>query len=338
MRKNFGLILALCIFFLFFHTSYGKERVKDLQNQVIETYKQIIDKEKQIEQLNLEINKSKQEQEILKKKIKNKENILKSIIFLFKDNKNKTDFAKFLNSLGSRRSSIVTKNLVTKSIYEITKKDLNIFLDSLSIYKTNEETVLNKKKSLAIQKKKLEKFKRKLDKEISRKNAKEEPSLKKKFEQAQLILKNTVKDFDDLIKATTIKKKSKLKKKLPNIVKLPVIGEIISNFGQSKNYLTKNGILFQPKKGSYITSPISGRVKWAETLKGHGNVLIIDNALGYHSILTGVEKIITEVGSEVVAGEPIAKNDSANEEPQKVYFELRYKGKIIDPKRRVEIL
>ena len=197
---------------------------------------------------------------------------------------------------------------------------------------------MNKKKSLAIQKKKLEKFKRKLDKEISRKNAKEEPSLKKKFEQAQLILKNTVKDFDDLIKATTIKKKSKLKKKLPNIVKLPVIGEIISNFGQSKNYLTKNGILFQPKKGSYITSPISGRVKWAETLKGHGNVLIIDNALGYHSILTGVEKIITEVGSEVVAGEPIAKNDSANEEPQKVYFELRYKGKIIDPKRRVEIL
>ena len=338
MRKNFGLILALYIFFLFFHNSYGKERVKDLQNQVIETYKQIIDKEKQIEQLNLEINKSKQEQEILKKKIKNKENILKSIIFLFKDNKNKTDFAKFLNSLGSRKSSIVTKNLVTKSVYEITKKDLNNFLDSLSIYKTNEETVLNKKKSLAIQKKKLEKFKRKLDKEIARKNAKEEPSLKKKFEQAQLILKNTVKDFDDLIKATTIKKKSKLKKKLPNIVKLPVIGEIISNFGQSKNYLTKNGILFQPKKGSYITSPISGRVKWAETLKGHGNVLIIDNALGYHSILTGVEKIITEVGSEVVAGEPIAKNDSANEEPQKVYFELRYKGKIIDPKRRVEIL
>ncbi len=338
MRKNFGLILALYIFFLFFHNSYGKERVKDLQNQVIETYKQIIDKEKQIEQLNLEINKSKQEQEILKKKIKNKENILKSIIFLFKDNKNKTDFAKFLNSLGSRKSSIITKNLVTKSVYEITKKDLNNFLDSLSIYKTNEETVLNKKKSLAIQKKKLEKFKRKLDKEISRKNAKEEPSLKKKFEQAQLILKNTVKDFDDLIKATTIKKKSKLKKKLPNIVKLPVIGEIISNFGQSKNYLTKNGILFQPKKGSYITSPISGRVKWAETLKGHGNVLIIDNALGYHSILTGVEKIITEVGSEVVAGEPIAKNDSSNEEPQKVYFELRYKGKIIDPKRRVEIL
>ena len=338
MRKNFGLILALYIFFLFFHNSYGKERVKDLQNQVIETYKQIIDKEKQIEQLNLEINKSKQEQEILKKKIKNKENILKSIIFLFKDNKNKTDFAKFLNSLGSRKSSIITKNLVTKSVYEITKKDLNNFLDSLSIYKTNEETVLNKKKSLAIQKKKLEKFKRKLDKEIARKNAKEEPSLKKKFEQAQLTLKNTVKDFDDLIKATTIKKKSKLKKKLPNIVKLPVIGEIISNFGQSKNYLTKNGILFQPKKGSYITSPISGRVKWAETLKGHGNVLIIDNALGYHSILTGVEKIITEVGSEVVAGEPIAKNDSSNEEPQKVYFELRYKGKIIDPKRRVEIL
>ena len=80
MRKNFGLILALCIFFLFFHTSYGKERVKDLQNQVIETYKQIIDKEEQIEQLNLEINKSKQEQEILKKKIKSCLSILSNTV------------------------------------------------------------------------------------------------------------------------------------------------------------------------------------------------------------------------------------------------------------------
>lgn len=338
MKKTLSLILPFCIFFLFFYNSYGIERVKDLQNQVIETYKQIIEKEKQIEDLNLEINKSKQEQEILKKKIRDKENILKSIIFLFNDNKNKNDFASFLNSLGSKKLSIVTKNLVTESVYEITKKDLNIFLDSFSIYKANEENVLKKMKAVGIQKKKLQKFKRKLDTEIARKNAKEESSLKKEFEQAQLILKNTVKDFDDLIRATTIKKKSQLRKNFSKIIKLPVVGEIISNFGQSKNYLTKNGILFQPKKGSYITSPISGRVKWAETLKGHGNVLIIDNAEGYHSILTGVEKIITEVGSEVVAGEPIAKNDSANEKPQKVYFELRYKGKIIDPKRRVEIL
>lgn len=338
MKKCLNFILPFCIFFLYFHNTLGKERVKDLQNQVIETYKQIIDKEKQIDDLNLEINKSKQEQEILKKKIKDKENILKSIIFLLKDNENKNNFANFLNSLGPRKPSIVTKNLVTESIYEITKKDVNIFLDSFSIYKANEEIVLKKKKALAIQKKKLHKFKKKLDREIARKNSKEEPSLKQKFERAQLILKNTVKDFDDLIKATTIKKKSQLRKKLSNIVKLPVVGEIISNFGQSQNYLTKNGILFQPKKGSYITSPISGRVKWAETLKGHGNVLIIDNEEGYHSILTGVEKIITQVGSEVVAGEPVAKNNSPNEEPQKVYFELRYKGKIIDPKRRVEIL
>ena len=43
-------------------------------------------------------------------------------------------------------------------------------------------------------------------------------------------------------------------------------------------------------------------------------------------------------GNEVLVGEPIARNYFNDGIKKKLYFELRYKGKPVDPKREVEIL
>ena len=333
--------LYLSLFILCFNYTYCTEKKNELsniQNQIIKTYEKIIKKEKQIENLDFEIKRSKQKQEILKKRIKDNENILENIFFLMKKNKQQSDFLEYLKSFNSNKRSIVTQNLVTESIYQLTKEDVNYLFESFSVFKENEIFVFEKKKKMAYQKKKLQEFKVKLDIEITKKNLRQKSKEKKKITRQQKVLKGKVKNFDDLVKATAKKRIIGNNRKISHEIRYPVVGKIISNFGQSKDYLTKNGILFQPKKGSYIISPISGRVKWAENLKGHGNVLIIDNEDGYHSIITGVEKIITEVGSEVLIGEPIAKDILSDEKPKNVYFELRFKGKIVDPKRRVEIL
>lgn len=333
--------LYLSLFILCFNYTYcaeKKDELSNIQNQIIKTYEKIIKKEKQIENLDFEINRSKQKQEILKKRIKDNENILENIFFIMKKKKQQSDFLEYLKSFNSNKRSIVTQNLVTESIYQLTKEDVNYLFESFSVFKENEIFVFEKKKKMAYQKKKLQEFKVKLDIEITKKNLRQESTEKKKITRQQKVLKSKVKNFDDLVKATAKKRIIGNKREISHKVRYPVVGKIISNFGQSKDYLTKNGILFQPKKGSYIISPISGRVKWAENLKGHGNVLIIDNEDGYHSIITGVEKIITEVGSEVLIGEPIAKDILSDEKPKNVYFELRFKGKIVDPKRRVEIL
>ena len=58
-----------------------------------------------------------------------------------------------------------------------------------------------------------------------------------------------MKNFDDLVKATAKKRIIGNKREISHKVRYPVVGKIISNFGQSKDYLTKNGILFQPKMG-----------------------------------------------------------------------------------------
>ena len=50
-----------------------------------------------------------------------------------------------------------------------------------------------------------------------------------------------------------------------------------------------------------------------------------------------MDEILTYSGNEVLVGEPIAKNH-LNNKKKRLYFELRFKGKPVDPKREVEIL
>ena len=47
---------------------------------------------------------------------------------------------------------------------------------------------------------------------------------------------------------------------------------------------------------------------------------------------------MTFSGNKVLKGEPIAKFFVKQSSSKKLYFQLRFKGKPIDPKREVEIL
>ena len=117
-------------------------------------------------------------------------------------------------------------------------------------------------------------------------------------------------------------------------------GKVIEKFGESNNYLTKNGIIFEPRINSYVISPIQGIVKYAGDFRSYGKLVIIVNEKGYHCILSGMDELMTIAGNKVLEGEPVAKNNfkTSGKNKKRVYFELRYKGKVIDPKREVEIL
>ena len=66
--------------------------------------------------------------------------------------------------------------------------------------------------------------------------------------------------------------------------------------------------------------------------------MIIVNEKGYHCILSGMDELMTIPGNKVLVGEPVAKNNIKTGGKIKKEFisELRYKGKVIDPKREVE--
>ena len=63
---------------------------------------------------------------------------------------------------------------------------------------------------------------------------------------------------------------------------------------------------------------------------------MITDDRGFTSVLIGMRNLLISTGNEVLKGEPIAK--VFVEKENQIYFELRYRGKVIDPKSEVEIL
>ena len=148
-------------------------------------------------------------------------------------------------------------------------------------------------------------------------------------------LRKKAKNLNDLVKAAETKRK--IISKIKSRIKMPVSGEIISDYGEGKDqHKLKNGLVFKVKEDSFVTSPMDGTVVYANKFKSFGNLVMIKDNKGFTSVLIGMRNLLISTGNEVLVGEPIAKIYSTLQ--SQLYFELRENGKIVDPKSKVEIL
>lgn len=125
---------------------------------------------------------------------------------------------------------------------------------------------------------------------------------------------------------------------LPSIgqSQLPLSGKIRTKYNQKDDFGAKSkGVSIEGRGGALIVAPMGGTVRFAGYFKNYGNMLIIEHQNGYHSLIAGLEKIDTLVDQNVSAGEPLGNlYSSKNGKPPTLYFELRHKGKAIDPARK----
>lgn len=125
---------------------------------------------------------------------------------------------------------------------------------------------------------------------------------------------------------------------LPAIGKsqLPLRGSIRTRYNQKDDFGAKSkGVSIEGSGGALIVAPMGGVIRFAGYFKNYGNMLIIEHKNGYHSLIAGLEKIDTVVDQSVSAGEPLGhlyRSDSGKSPT--LYFELRHKGKAIDPARK----
>lgn len=123
---------------------------------------------------------------------------------------------------------------------------------------------------------------------------------------------------------------SSLKGKLP----WPVKGNFLGNFGQSKNNgdLKWNGVLVSAKLGTPIHVVSHGRIAFSDWLQGFGFITIVDHGDGYMSLYGHSESLFKQTGDWVQAGEVIATTGDSGGQPESgVYFEIRYRGKPVNP-------
>lgn len=337
-------------FLIIFHSSYinSNQLKNDFQNNLISiqqktviTHQELQVLNDRIRSLNLEIKKNEQSQLIFRKFIEDEENLAEGIILLLQENYYKSPFQKFLQNF-EKNSNYISSRFLTENFLQLIKTDVNFYLSSLDEIKSLEDELDEKFLKVNIEKKKLQKKKEKLNKslrkitQLQKKNPKNENFTKK-----EIYFKKNAKNINELFVGLASKKKNSQSNKRENRkIRFPVKGTIISKFGEIKNsFPLKNGLMFELDEDQYVISPISGTVKFAGEFMNYGNLIIIENSDFYHSILMGMDEIITLSGSKVLKGQPIGRNnDKAIKDKKKIYFELRYKGKSIDPKREVEIL
>lgn len=113
---------------------------------------------------------------------------------------------------------------------------------------------------------------------------------------------------------------------------LPVRGRIVRSFGGAGSAGEgAEGITIQTLPGAQVVAPTRGAVVFAGPFRGLGRLLIIEYGDEYHLLLAGLSRIDTEVGDEVLAGEPVGVMGAAGDPPPALYMELRRKSRPINP-------
>lgn len=119
--------------------------------------------------------------------------------------------------------------------------------------------------------------------------------------------------------------------KLPSGMLVPVRGTLHTGFGD-KNELgaQSRGITFAVEPGARVVVPLAGTVKFAGPFQNYKQLLIVEHAGGYHSLLAGMGTLDTVAGATLTAGEPVGMADTSS--TPRIYYELRFNGKPVNPK------
>lgn len=117
----------------------------------------------------------------------------------------------------------------------------------------------------------------------------------------------------------------------------PVNGKVIIPYGKYNHpkfniAVFKNGVEIKAKSGAIARAISEGRVVYADWFKGYGQLLIINHGGAYHSLYGYLAEIFHKTGAIIKNGTIIGKiGESGLLDVPTLYFEIRYKGKPLNP-------
>jgi septal ring factor EnvC (AmiA/AmiB activator) len=114
----------------------------------------------------------------------------------------------------------------------------------------------------------------------------------------------------------------------------PAKGRLTHEFGTRRRLgdLKWQGVLIDAGAGNPVRAVYSGRVAFADWLRGLGLLLIIDHGQGFMSLYGHNQTLLKETGDWVAAGEAVATvGDTGGAGEAGLYFEIRRRGVPVNP-------
>lgn len=122
----------------------------------------------------------------------------------------------------------------------------------------------------------------------------------------------------------------------------PVAGPVLARFGarlipEFADVPRRNGIVIGAARGTPVRAVAAGRVLFADALRGHGQLVILEHVAGLVSVSGDLEQRSVAVGQHLEAGEILGTVGAAHSsEGAGLYFELREDGSPVDPEPWLE--
>ncbi|MFP2908160.1 murein hydrolase activator EnvC family protein [Pyxidicoccus sp. 3LFB2] len=152
----------------------------------------------------------------------------------------------------------------------------------------------------------------------------------RELEQADAELTRVVQDLKELPATHGF---GALRGKLPR----PVKGIIEVGFGKVVNprfntVTVQKGLDIRAPAGTPVQAVADGTVAYAGSLRGYGNLLILDHGDGFHTLMAHLGTMTAELGATVAAGDMVGEvGDTGSLKGAYLYFEVRRAGQAVDP-------
>ncbi|MDN2663839.1 peptidoglycan DD-metalloendopeptidase family protein [Psychromonas sp. 14N.309.X.WAT.B.A12] len=112
----------------------------------------------------------------------------------------------------------------------------------------------------------------------------------------------------------------------------PSEGKLIKTFANSTQGM--KGISIANDRGSSIYAAANGQVVYAGSgLRGYGNLVIIKHNYDYLSAYAHNDKLLVKENEQVKMGQKIAVMGDSGTDSVYLHFDIRYRGKSVDPLR-----
>lgn len=247
------------------------------------------------------------------------------------------DLEKIGQEMSARKNALTTES---ESLNQHHAKIEELVKQRETLYRETHKDIAAKEaeiQRLSLQSKNLEDLVEQLEKEKIKQEKQE-----KEREKIRLESERKLASLQSQQKLNTLKppvpalpKKQTASAALPKItnIQLPISGIIRTRY-QEKDDLgaRSNGLTIEGRPGAMVLAPISGKIQFAGAFKRYGNLIIIEHAKGYHSLVAGMGKISTVVGQTVSSGEPLGMlPEPVGSTRPRLYYELRQGGHPVNP-------
>lgn len=189
------------------------------------------------------------------------------------------------------------------------------------IYPGKRLSLLNEKQSINVVKK--NKVSKKWHKKLDRQN-------KDTYSKTVIKPKRSTQTPKKKIKVVpSVNKQSHYAKKISKWI-WPAKGRVVSAYSATKQ--GNKGIDIAGVKGSNVIASAAGKVVYAgNALRGYGNLIIIKHNDKYLSAYAHNDKIFVKEKQRIKQGQVIAKMGSTGSDRVQLHFEIRFRGKSVNP-------